>query len=79
MTPEQQAGWEAKLAIHNADITRSNQAATEHNALLPPGMSLVELRPLLTLEEYIALEMDRIAQAGIRSQQASAKLSLIHI
>jgi hypothetical protein len=76
MTPDQQAGWEAKLAIHNADITRSNQAVAEHNALLPEGTPPVEIRPLLTLDEYIAYEMNRIAEAGQRQNQASAKTNL---
>jgi hypothetical protein len=76
MTPEQTAGWTAKLAVHNADITRSNQAVAEHNALLPEGTPPVELRPLLTLQEYIDYEMNRIAEAGQRQAQASAKTNL---
>jgi len=76
MTPEQTAGWEAKLAIHNADITRSNEAVAEHNALLPEGTPPVELRPLLTLQEYIDYEMNRIAEAGQRQNQANAKTNL---
>jgi len=76
MTPEQTAGWEAKLSLHNADITRSNQAVTEHNALLPEGTQPVAIRPLLTLQEYIDYEMNRIAEAGQRQNQANAKTNL---
>jgi hypothetical protein len=74
LTPEQQAGWEAELAIYNADITRANVSIAEHNAL--PGASQVDLRELLTLDQYIQLKLDEIAQQGANKARAESKTNL---
>jgi chromosome segregation ATPase len=75
MTPEErQAGLTAELTAYNADITRANQAIAEHNAL--PNATQVELRSLLTLEEYIQLKLNELAQQGANKARAEAKTNL---
>jgi hypothetical protein len=72
LTPEQQLLL-PELEAHNANITRSNEAAAAHNEMLPPGMQPVPIRPLLTMAEFIQYKLDQAAEAEARRVQAASK------
>lgn len=73
LTEQQLPVWQSKLASHNAAIVRTNTINAEHNALLPEGVEPLPMLPLLTLEEYVAFEVERVTRDGEVQLEAEVK------